>query len=268
MSISAQQFIVDALIDLGCLFPGQIPTSDILNYGLRRINQMLDGWLIEELMIPASPAQIFNLTAGLQNYVIGPGQVAPNFDAERPTQIEIANIILNTVNPVLRTPLEIIDVEQKASIPVQDLPQTLPTRLYYERGFNVTDGSANIYIWGGAIDAYQLEIFTPDQSVLRQFTDLTTGYIYPPGYQNLIQKSLAVVLAPGMNVYARSPRSGIIAPSESMLQLVIKQADEARISVEGYNAEDPILTGDPAFLGNSARRGWNWLTGTNGRTGR
>lgn len=268
-AITLTRFAYQAARDLGCLRAGQTMAADVLIDIQDAANQMLDGWLIEELMIPASPASVFNLTAGLQDYIIGPGQVAPNFNAERPTDIEIANIILNTVNPVLRTPLEIINVEQKAAIPVQNLPQTLPTRLYYERNFNITDGSARIYIWGGAIDAYQLELFTPDQSVLRQFTDLTTAYIYPPGYQNLIRKSLAVAIAPLMTMYSKSARVyHPMAPSASMLQLVIKQADEARASVQSYNAEDPILTGDPAFLGNSARRGWNYLLGTNGRTGR
>lgn len=267
--INLTRFAYQAARDLGCLRAGQTMAADVLADILDAANQLLDGWLIEELLIPASPAQIFNLTAGIQNYIIGPGQVAPNFNAERPTKIEIANIILNTVNPVLRTPLEIIDVEQKASIPVQDLPNTLPTRLYYERGFNTADGSANIYIWGGAIDAYQLELFTPDQSVLHQFADLTTAYIYPPGYQNLIRKSLAVAIAPLMTMYSKSARADHpMAPAESMLQLVMKQADAALLSVQGYNAEDPILTGDPAFLGNSARRNWNYLLGTAGRNGR
>lgn len=269
VAITAATFINDAMTDLGCLRPGQVATTDLLSAGLRALNQMLDGWLIEELLVPASPAQIFNLTAGLQTYIIGPGQVAPNFDAERPTEIDIANIVLNTVSPVLRTPLEIINVEQKAAIPVQDLPNTLPTRLYYERNFNITDGSARIYIWGGAINSYQLELFTWDQSVLRAFADLTTAYIYPPGYARLIQKNLAVEIAPMMTMYCRSAKtSGVIAPSQSMLQLVQKQATDARLSVESYNSDDPILTGDPAFLGNSARRGWNYLLGTNGRTGR
>lgn len=269
LSVDARTFIIDALMDLGCIRPGQIPTGDIFTAALRYLNRMIDAWLIEEMLIPASPADIYTLTAGLQDYIIGPGQVAPNFDADRPTEIEIANIILNTVNPALRTPLEIINVEQKASIPIQSLPQTLPTRLYYERNFNVADGSARIFIWGGAINAYQLELFTWDQSVLHQFPDLTTAYLYPPGYPNLIQKNLAVAIAPMMTLYCKAAQGGaVMAPSADMLKLVMKQAADAIESVTSYNADDPILTGDPAFLGNSARRGWNYLLGTNGRTGR
>lgn len=267
--INLTQFGYQAARDIGCLRAGQTLSADILADIKDAANQMMDAWLIEEMMIPASPALIFNLTAGQQDYIIGPGQVSPNFDAERPTEIEIANIILNTVNPVLRTPLEIINVEQKASIPVQSLPQTLPTRLYYERNFNVADGSARIFIWGGAIDAYQLELFTWDQSVLHQFPDLTTNYIYPPGYQNLIRKNLAVAIAPLMTMYSKSARADHpMLPSAELLKLVMKQASDAIQSVTSYNADDPILTGDPAFLGNSARRGWNYLLGTNGRTGR
>lgn len=268
-AITLGAFAYQAARDLGCIRAGQTMSADVVADILDAANQMLDGWLLEDLMIPASPASIFNLTAGLQDYIIGPGQVAPNFDAPRPTEIEIANIILNTVTPVLRTPLEILQVEQKAAIPVQQLANTLPTRLYYEKNFNVADGSARIYIWGGAIDAYQLELFTPDQSVLHSFADATTAYLYPPGYPNLIRKSLAVAIAPLMSMYSKADRAQhVLMPSNERLQLVMKQADEARISVQGYNEESPILTGDPAFLGNSARRGWSYLLGVNGRTGR
>ena len=53
-----------------------------------------------------------------------------------------------------------------------------------------------------------------------------------------------------------------------VLSLVQMQAAEARYAVESYNAPDPILTGDAAFLGDNARQGWNYLLGTTSRTGR
>jgi hypothetical protein len=267
--ITLTQFAYQAARDLGCLRAGQTLSADILSDIKDAANQLLDAWLIEEMLVPDSPASVFDLTAGLQTYQIGPGQVAPNFDADRPTEIRLANIILNTVTPVLRTPLEIINVDQWAAIAVQDLPDTLPTRLYYERSFNVTTGYSRILIWGGAISAYQLELFTNDQSVLRAFDDLTTARIYPPGYANMIRKNLAVAIAPLMTMYCKSSRADRpMAPSGSMLSLVQKQAIDARLSVESYNADDAILTGDPAYLGNSARRGWNYLLGTDSRTGR
>lgn len=263
------QFAYGASRDLGCLRAGQTMSPDILADIKDCANQMLDAWLIDQLMVPASPAQVFDLTAGLQEYSIGPGQVAPNFDAERPTEIQDANLILNTVSPVIRIPLDCINVDQWAAIAIQDLPNTLPTRLYYEKSFNIVDGSSKLFIWGGAISNYQLELFTWDQSVLREFTDLTTARIYPPGYAQLIRKNLAVAIAPLMTMYCKSARTDhVMAPSADMLKLVIEQARDARVAVESYNAPDPILTGDPAFLGQSARKGWNWLLGTTGRNGR
>jgi hypothetical protein len=269
-SITMTEFAYQAARDLGCLRAGQTLSTDILDDILIAGNQMLDSWLIDELAIPASTPQVYDLVAGQQSYTIGPNETPPTgFTAPRPVEIEVANIILNTVSPVLRTPLELIVVEQKAAIPVQDLPMTLPTRLYYAKNFDVSTGSGYLYIWGGALYAYQLEIFTWDQTVLSQFPDLTTAFIYPPGYQRMIRKCLAVEIAPLMTMYSKSARAeSPMAPSQTMLQIVSKQADDARAMVESYNAPAPILTGDPAFLGNSARRGWNYLLGTNGRTGR
>ncbi len=269
-AISLTGLAFQAARDLGCIRAGQTMSPDVLSDIKDAANQMLDAWLIEDFLVLASPPQTFTLDPNVQIYQIGPGQVSPNFNAERPTEIQTANIILNTVNPVLRTPLECINLDQWANIAVQDLPQTLPTRLYYEKSFNITTGYSRILIWGGSINSYLLEIYTWDQSVLRAFTDLTTGYIYPPGYQNLIRKNLAVAIAPLMTMYSKSARMGglVMAPPQAMLQLVQSQAIAARESVESYNADDPILIGDPSWLGQSARRGWDYLLGTNGRTGR
>ncbi len=268
--INLTNFAYQAARDLGCLRAGQTLSPDILADIKDAANQLLDGWLIEDMLIPDSPAQIFTLTAGLQTYQIGPGQVSPNFDAPRPTEIQVANIILNTVSPVLRTPLEIINVDQWAWIAVQDLPNTLPTRLYYEKSFNIVDGFSRIMIWGGAINNYGLELYTWDQSVLREFADLTTSRIYPPGYANMIRKNLAVAIAPLMSMYCKSSRADRpMAPSQVMLGRVERQAIDARLSVESYNADAPILIGDPAYLGTSTRSGgYNYLLGTCGRNGR
>jgi hypothetical protein len=105
--------------------------------------------------------------------------------------------------------------------------------------------------------------------VLQAFPDLTTEYIYPPGYQRLIRKALAVSIAPLMNMYCKSARSeGLMMPSEAALKLVMAQADDARRRIESYNAPDPILITDPSFIGSSGTPGWNWLTGTSTRNGR
>lgn len=263
------QFAYQAARDLGCLRAGQTLSADILSDIHDAANQMLDAWLIDELMITYKPILTFPLVPGVQIYTIGPNETAPNFTADRPTRIEDANVVLNTVNPVLRTPIDVINVDQWASIPVQMLPNTLPTRLYYDKGFNTTTGAGKIYLWGGPLYAYDLELFVWDQSILRAFPDLTTTFIYPPGYQRLIRKKLACEIVPLMAMYCKASRSeGIMMPVPALVSLVQRQADEAYEKIQIANASDEILVGDPAFLGNSARRSFNYLLGTNGRTGR
>ena len=69
-----------------------------------------------------------------------------DFTGARPTEIEDANIILNTVSPVLRRQLDCINVDQWADIAVQNLPNTIPTRLYYEKSFDQTYGFSRILL--------------------------------------------------------------------------------------------------------------------------
>lgn len=266
---SLTTFAYQAARDLGCLREGQTLSTDLMEDILAAANQWLDQLLTDQLMIPASPAQAFTLTSGVYQYTIGPNELAPNFTAARPTEIIDANIILNTTNPVLRTPLEIINVDQWSDIPIQNLQNALPTRLYYEKSFNILTGSARIFLWGAPLQNYGLELFSWDQSVLRAFPDLTTAFIYPPGYQRMIRKNLAVEIAPLMTMHSKSARMDRpLAPPADMLRLVMKQADDARIRVESYNAPDPLLITDPSFIGSSGTPGWNWLTGTATRNGR
>lgn len=269
-AVSLSKLAYQAARDLGCIRAGQTLTADILNDIFEAANQMLDGWLIEEFLIIASPPQVFQLQAGLQIYQIGPGQLPPNFDAERPTEIQDANIILNTVNPVLRIPLNCINLDQWANIAIQQLPNTIPTLLYYEKSFDIVTGFSRLLLWGGSITNYQLELYTWDQSNLRQFVDLDTPYLYPPGYPNLIRKCLAVAIAPLMTMYCKSSRADRpMAPSTAMLNMVMTQANAARASVESYNAPQEVLFGDPAWCSRNSRRGgFNYLSGFNGRTGR
>jgi hypothetical protein len=282
MTVNFTTLATQALRDLGCLRAGQVPSPDLLSDMFARGNQMLDSWLLEELFVLSFPITTVTLTAGLQSYLVGTGATPQTinqvnygaFNVPRPLGIEDANIILNTFSPVLRTPLELINKDQWADIRIQNLPSALPLKLYYDRDFDsggqvIGSGFGVINIWPGALNNYGLEWYDCDQIVLRQWVDQTTPYSYPPGYAELIRLGLGVACIPLLVMYCKASRAeNIMVPTPFLVQLVQEQFRQSRERIESYNATDPILVGDPAFSASGRRGLWNYITGTQGRSGR
>jgi hypothetical protein len=266
-TMNLTQFAYAAARDLGSIRTGYGLQADLLNDILGAANLMLDSWLLEELYVSFYGPSTFTLPGNKNIFTIGP--TGADFTAPRPTQIEDANIILTNVNPVVRVPLNIVNVDTWSSIAYQSVPNSIPTVLYYEKSFDPALGYSRLFLWGQSYPGYQLELYTWDQNILRQFSDLTTSYSYPPGYARLIQKGLACEIAPLMNMYCQASRTDeLMMPTASALAIVKQQFDEAKSTVQGYNAPNPILVSDPAFQGGDARRAWNYFTGTYGRSGR
>lgn len=249
--ITATALIHDALTDIGCLVFGQGATADLLNGCFRILNQQLESFLLDDLMCFTIRIDAYNLVAGQQVYTIGPS--GADFTAARPTRIEEANLILNTVTPVVRRPLKVIQDQGWANIRVQSIPFALPLKLYYDGGFNPASGYASLYLWPGPLSAYQLELFTWEQ--LQSFANLTTAYRFPPGYELLLRKTLALAAAPACRKYLK------VAPAEheSMVAQVRDQAVRAMAAVQSFNAPDPTLAADPALRRRG--RGWNYAIG-------
>lgn len=253
----------DALLDLGCLRPGQSTSPDVLNACLRTGNRMIDSWLLDELLVFTNLISTYSLVGGTQTYTIGPNEVSPNFTAARPTRIDYANLIINTTSPSTKRPIQIITDQQNANIRVPQIPFALPLKLYYDGGFDPTRGFASIFLWPGPLTSYQLELYTWQQ--LQTFADLTTVYKFAPGYELAVEKNLAVAIAPMMDISAKSYR--LERPRPPLLQLVQAQAMEALERIRDYNAPDPILEGDPAFA-STGGGSWNYAIGESNDGGR
>lgn len=258
MGVTATQLAYRALRDIGCLRPGQTTSSDVLSDILVVINERIDLDQLNPLMLYAFRPDIFNLTASLMTYQIGPGQIAPNFNTTRPTDIQEANLILNDVTPFVRLPIELINVDKWAAIRVRNIPSALPLALYYDRNFDPTGQFATINLWPGPLKNYQLELFTTQQ--LQVFPDLTTVLNWPPGYVYYLRKSLAVEIAPMMEIYSKLAK--LSQPREALLAKVEMQARQAKDELESYNAKDPVLGIDPAFMSADQKATpWNYSIG-------
>ena len=278
MSWTLTQLAYQSCRDLGCLRSGTqaVQSSDLLNDIKDAANQLLDAWRIDDLLAYAYPAAIYPLQNLLEQYQNGPGQVAPNFDAQRPTGIADANVIIAMAStPAIRKAISIWNKDEWASIPVRATPPgsvapigAIPIGMYYDGDFNEAEGYGTINLWPAPqFQPQSLELFTTQTMPFLEFADLTTAYSFPPAYARMIRKNLAVEILPMMWDRWKAYRlEGFQQPAMELVNLVKEQAVESKAAVMSDNAPDACKIVDPMFKGATRRGGWVYATGSyNGR---
>lgn len=245
-SITAQGVITSAMRLIGAVASGETPTTDELNDGLSVLNDMIDGWNAESLMIFTNGNyQEFPLTVGQQDYTMGLGG---DFNTTRPAEIERMGIVsLNNPAQPLELPMAYLTQAQWASIPVKLINSTLPLAVYDDGGFPLRTlhfryiplipCNVRVYSW------------TP----LSYFYNLSNSYSFPPSYAKAIRYNLAVDLAAEFGI-----------ENAMQFQLVTAQAIESKAIIKRKNSKLLDLKCDSALVGNS--RTYNWITdNANGR---
>ena len=239
-----------SLLLAGVLASGETPSGAESSDGLGFLNDLLDSWNAERLMVYTiareasdSNGNPFYLTLGKQDYTMG---TAGNFNFPRPARIERAGIF-NLANPAmpLELPLEYLTDRQWADIPVKAISSALPTKVYDDQGFPLR--TLSYWPIPNAPVAAVFYIWNP----LSQFPDLSTDITFPPGYARALRYNLAVEMAPG---YGRQ-----VDP------VVAAIATQSKAVVKSLNIPVVDLKVDPAIWGRTGQGVYNWLSDTFGR---
>lgn len=192
---------------------------------------------------------VFNLLGGKQTYLIGPGNVLPDWNSPRPTEIYRAGIVLDAYsNPPLEKPLHIITDAMYAATRIKQLPSTFPTEVYNDGNFP----SSTIWYYPAPTIAFPVTLYVPLALAQVSFANITSELSYPPGYTGYLEDILTYRLAPKWSV---DPTAYKPIAEESMLKIL------------NANTQDLILRCDPAMRG-PAVAGYNIYTGGFGRRGR
>jgi hypothetical protein len=228
--------ITRALRLAGQLGPGRLPNASEVSDALLALNGMMDGWNTDPLKIYTRRIDVYPLIPSKYTYTIGP---SGDFDAPRPTAIEIANLILGGT---LRKPIELINDQQWSRIKLQTVV-ALPQRLYNDGSYPLS----TLYLWPGPSADQQLELYTWQQ--LAEFNAQDNAITCPPGYFDAMSYNLAVRL--GLE-WAKPVRPEVASMANSTL------AD-----IKALNLPNPVMSADSAVLVNPRGGAWNWLTGEN-----
>ena len=250
-SVAVSTLIKDSLIEIGVLAGGSNPTPDQSDLCVRRLNQIFDNYNVMREASYVEQFDTFTFIASQQDYTIGPAAGSPDFTISnaRPSGIDAANVILNTVSPSVRNPINVRDWQWWASVSVRAVTTTFPTDVYYEPGWP----NGTLKFWPKPTVAYGLELVTTNTFAQVSVTDTLN---MPSGYQQAVMLTLAEDIA--------SPFG------QTVLPLTTTKAREARARVFSNNTFTPRLrTQDAGMPSNSRNRAsFNYRTGLDMNTNR
>lgn len=208
--------------------------------GLSSLNDLLDSWSNEELMIPNQVREVFALISGQQTYTMGTGG---NFNTTRPMRIENAWLQVAGTTPALELPISVVTEEEWARIPLKTLQSTYPTTLYAED----TQPLETLNLYPVPSQVNSLVIYS--QKPLSAIT-LDGTISVPKGYLRAMRYNLALELAPE---YGKTPP-----------EIVVNIAIQALSDIKRANFKPTYMSCDAALLsrGSGASSEWAAMVGS------
>jgi len=220
-----RDLVTGSLRALGVVDPGEAVDANQAAAALQVLNEMLEAWNLESLMIYTVSQATYSLTANKRDYALGPTATSPDWTATRPVKVKAAGLLVGT----LEYPLELLEDQEWESISLKSLSTSLP-RAIYNRG---DWPNTTISVWPVPATAYQIVIYS--QQNLTGFASLDDTVSLPPGYSKALRTNLSVELA---SEYG-------IQPSPVLMKI----AQESKAAVKRRNSTPPLLRVDQAMLG-------------------
>lgn len=181
--MTVTDLITGALRLNGRLGPGRTAGPSELAAAFITLNELLDEWGVERLMVYQTLRSTYSLSGGVGTYTIGPGGT---FNAVRPVRIETANIITSG----FRLPMEIVTADEYSQKILETGLQGQAPRILYD---DYAAPLSTLYVWPVPSGSPTLELFT--WQVLLQFATLTDTVALPAGYLKALRYNLAVQFA-------------------------------------------------------------------------
>lgn len=207
---------------------GEPINDDEANDGLEVINNLIDSWALENLMLTARVQHSISFVSGQTAYTIGSGG---NFSVTRPTKI--ANAFVRDSQNADWQMIE-INNDQYNEIVLKSTNTQYPTKYYYRPTYPL----GTIDVWGAPGSG--LTFFIEVDSQFTQFATVSTTVALAPGYVRALEYNLAVELAPEYVKNTTAPN----------VQMIIGLADKAKEFIKDVNNKNiGELTSEFAYIG-------------------
>jgi hypothetical protein len=258
LSRSAQDFIKSALRLVGALRSGLGLSNDELTDCKTVLNDMLDAFSAERIMIPAVTVQKLDqnqkplmLQAGKGSYTLGNLNQNEDFLLTRPSRVERVSILYSASQSTPdELPMEMVDDVGWQGVSNKTTTSLLPEVCFPDES-NAVFPDTVLNFWPVPTQPNPVILYI--WMTLQLFPDLGTQFLFPPAYAEMLRYNLAVRLA------AEFPCD------MQKFELVQKLAGDARTRVAGINVRAKEATCDEALVGSYGKMG-NIFTGTANRS--
>lgn len=229
---TVRQLIEGSLKLLGVLAQGENVSGEEAVDALSRLNELVDSWSADGLMIYDVKRESFSLTSGQSSRTIG---TSGDFVTSRPTVIQGASVLQNGIE----TPIRIYNQQEWQSVSMKASQSSLPQGIYVEDTY--PNKTLNFYPVPSSTSSVVLYSLKP----LTAFTSLNETIALPPGYPKALRYNLALEMAPeyGKQVDA----------------VIAKIAEESKSTIKRLNTRPIYMRSDAQGL--SSRTRFNFTRG-------
>lgn len=214
---TARDLIKNSLRLIGSISTGETLSADEAVDGLLALNNLVDSWSNEKLIINQFVREEFTLTSGTQSYTLG---ATGALVTSRPIKIESASLEIQGASPY-EVPMEIIDFDEWSRISDRSIQSSIPTKLYVEGSFP----NSTIHLWPVPASANKVVLYS--RKPIASFALVDDNVSLPPGYLRALTYNLAIEIAPE---YGKEPTS-----------TVVMIAREAKENIKRTNSQSYIM---------------------------
>lgn len=232
------ELITLALKDIGGIAKTQVPSPDELADAFAALNQMIDSWQAERLIVFENRRSVFPLTSGVAAYTIGVGGA---FNIARPVWIQDAGLI-TTNTPTFELPIRMLTIDEYAALSLKTMTATQSWYLYNDYAYPLS----TLTFWPvPSATGLSVALYIP--TAVSRFALTSDAVAFPPGYEEALRWNLAVRLCPSWGRQVDPVIAGMAMESLARIQRANKRLDTLGV--------------DNALIGDGGRSIFNYLTG-------
>lgn len=202
--MTVRELIRKSMLLIGAISSGESLSADEASDGLSSLNDLLDSWSTDGLLIPAMVREEFDLVAAQASYTIGTGG---NFNTSNPQIIEEARLLDVSGLTPYELPLKIYNVQEFADLTQKTLTTSQPEALYFSRGTPLS----TITLYTVPSVANKLVLYS--RKALTNFANINDTIELPAGYQRALRYNLALELAVE---YGKAPSDYIMVTAQEL----------------------------------------------------
>ncbi len=231
LGYTVADLITESLSILGVYAQGETLSAADLQSAFFTLQALVDGWAAQPLTVLQVNTYTFSTVAGQQSYTVGPAGTSNWMTTQLPIGFDRIGMQMGT----LELPIEIITLDQWASIALKGFQSSILTQVWIDFGFP----AHSLYFWPVPASAIPVVLYIPQQ--VAQFTATSNVLALPPGYQEALTFELALKLA---------AKFGAPIP-----QWLPEAAADAKANIKSTNFEALDVSCDDAIVDTSRRSG-------------